>query len=84
MGNKFKVKVDEIINDEDYKLIDKYSAESSLSIMMDGSDIKSDDSDMSDLEKKNRKQERANKRKAFLKGLGDAFLNNSRIGFKSK
>jgi len=84
MGNKFKVKVDEIINDEDYKLIDNYSAESSLSIMMDGSDIKSDDSDMSDLEKKNRKQERANKRKAFLKGLGDAFLNNSRIGFKSK
>ena len=84
MGNKFKVKVDEIINDDDYGLIEKYSAESSLSVRMDGSDIKSDDSDMSDLEKENRKQERANKRKAFLKGLGDAFLNNSSIGVNSK
>ena len=84
MGNKFKVKVDEIINDEDYKLIEKYSAESALTVMMDGSDIKSDDSELSDLEKENRKQERANKRKAFLKGLGDAFLNNSSIGANSK
>ena len=84
MGNKFKVKVDEIINDEDYKLIEKYSTESSLSVMMDGSDIKSDDSEMSDLEKEKRKQERANKRKAFLNGLGDAFLNNSNVGVQKK
>lgn len=80
MGNKFKVKVDEIINDEDYRLIEKYSEESSLSVMMDGSDIESDDSDMSDLEKEKKKQERANKRKAFFKSLGDAFVNNVGMG----
>lgn len=79
MGNKFKVRVDEIINEEDYRLIDKYSEESSLSVMMDGSDIKTDDSDLSNLEKENKKQERAKKRKAFFKGLSDAFLNNSKM-----
>ena len=51
---------------------------------MDGSDIKSDDSEISDVEKADKKQEKANKRKGFLKGLGDAFLNNSSVGVQAK
>ena len=74
MGNKFIATVDEVINEDDYKMIEKYSAESALSILMDGSDIKSNDSETSDVEKAVKKQERAKKTKSLLKGLGDALL----------
>ena len=84
MGNKFKVEVDDITNEEDYKLIEKYSEESSLSIKMDGSDIESDESEISDVEKANKKQEKADKRKGFLKGLGDALKNSSSVEVQSK
>lgn len=84
MGNKFVAEVDKVINEDDFKLIEKYSGESALSIKMDGSDIKSDDSEISDVEKADKKQEKANKRKGFLKGLGDAFLNNSSVGVQTK
>ncbi len=84
MGNKCEVEVDEIINEEDYKNIEKYSEESSLSISMDSSDIESDDSEMSDVEKANKKKEKANKRKAFFKGLRDALINNSSVGVQTR
>jgi hypothetical protein len=84
MCNKFVVEVDDVINEEDFKLIEKYSNESALSIKMDGSDIESDDSNMSDVEKAVKKQEGAKKRKSFLKGLGDALKNNSSVGVETR
>ena len=71
--------VDEVINEDDYKMIEKYSAESALSILMDGSDIKSNDSETSDVEKAVKKQERAKKTKSLLKGLGDALLKSTSV-----
>lgn len=79
MGNKFIATVDEVINEDDYKMIEKYSAESALSILMDGSDIKSNDSETSDVEKAVKKQERAKKTKSLLKGLGDALLKSTSV-----
>ena len=60
-------------------MIEKYSAESALSILMDGSDIKSNDSETSDVEKAVKKQERAKKTKSLLKGLGDALLKSTSV-----
>ena len=79
MGNKFIATVDEVINEDDYKMIDKYSAVSALSILMDGSDIKSNDSETSDVEKAVKKQERAKKTESLLKGLGDALLKSTSV-----
>ena len=68
-----------LVNEDDYKMIDKYSAVSALSILMDGSDIKSNDSETSDVEKAVKKQERAKKTESLLKGLGDALLKSTSV-----
>lgn len=77
--NMFNVEVDKIINEDDFKDIEKYSKDFSLTIMMDGSDIKSDDSEMSDVEKAVNKKEKSEKRKAFFKGLGNSLLKNVKV-----
>ena len=82
MGNKFIAEVENIINEDDFKLIEKYSEESALSIKMDGSDIKSDDSEISEVEKANKKQEKKEKRKAFFNKLGNAIKENVNISIK--
>lgn len=82
MGNKFIAEVENIINEDDFKLIEKYSEESALSIKMDGSDIKSDDSGISEVEKANKKQEKKEKRKAFFNKLGNAIKENVNISIK--
>ena len=46
---------------------------------MDGSDIKSNDSETSDVEKAVKKQERAKKTESLLKGLGDALLKSTSV-----
>ncbi len=82
MGNKFIAEVDEVINEDDYKMIEKYSAESALNIKMDGSDIKSYNSEYSAVERAVKKQERAQKRKAILRGLGNTLLNNTSVSVR--
>ena len=49
---------------------------------MDGSDIKSDDSGISEVEKANKKQEKKEKRKAFFNKLGNAIKENVNISIK--
>lgn len=71
-GNKFTAAINEVISEEDFKILPKYSEANSTTICMDGSSIKSSISTESDLEKAIKKQEKKEKRKAFVKSLGKA------------
>lgn len=82
MGNKCIVTVDEVVNEDDFNMIEKYSAESALIILIDGSEIKSNDSETNEVQKAAIKKEKANKRKSMLKTLGKELLKNSSIGFQ--
>lgn len=75
MGCKFTVKVDEIMSEDDFKLLSQYSAAGSATIMMDGSNIRSNTNTVSDVEKTIQKQEKAEKRKSFFKKIGSTLQN---------
>lgn len=74
MGCKSMVRIDEIISEEDYKLLSKYSDAGMLTIMIDGSDIATSTSSESDIDKAIKKQERAERRRAFLEALEKAAM----------
>ena len=74
MGCKSMVRIDEIISEEDYKLLSKYSDAGMLTIMIDGSDIATSTSSESDVDKTIKKQERAERRRAFLEALEKAAM----------
>lgn len=81
MGCKFTVKVDEIMSEEDFKLLTQYSASGSATIMMDGFGIRTNTNTVSDVEKIVQKKKKAEKRKSFFNKLGNALQNNIQIRY---
>lgn len=80
MGNKFTAKVTDVLSKEDYDQLESYSETGAVQLKMDGSDIKTDISIKSDVEKAVVKQEKKEKRNAIFKGLKDAVVNSVSIG----
>lgn len=79
MGNKCIVSVEDVLSAEDMKKLDEYSDAGMVTIQIDGSKMKSDFDIQTDVQQKAEKQEKRQKTKETLRGIGKALLNGVKV-----
>lgn len=82
MGNKSVMTIDKIFSKEDLSNIENNSLSGLVTFRIDGSKIKSDTNNMSEVQQKVRKEEKKEKKNSILKTFGKALLNNVTVKTK--
>lgn len=75
-NNKFIAQVTKVLSNDDYKNLAQYSAAGSVTLTIDGSEIKTDQSTTSDLQDTVKKEEKKEKRKKTIGSIFGALSNS--------